>query len=448
MDAGLITMTTEGQVYDFFNDRIIIPIYDNNGYLAAFSGRTTKNVDPKYLNTSTTPIFSKANTLFNFYKAKQITTDKIIIVEGFMDAIAYVRAGYKNVVATMGVALSSEHLNALHTIPKLETVILSFDNDTAGVTATVEHGKKLMESGFNTFVVGPFDKKYKDVDEFINVQGNTAIGDILNNRLDFMTFLISDTFSTKKPVDEVQKDVNSILRYLVECADNSILLRTQHLKLLATKSGLEYEDLRDKFNHDLEKELSVPSKPASYDSYQTKIYKPIKPSNEIGLKETFVEEENKKVKQEINHQQLDELYCQRKVQIKKLSESYDSLIRNLIVSPDQIELALDELFIENEFHIDEQRFILKSIAVLHKRGMRINKESLLKYIDEQTKKESSVAKNYKRADVYLQNLLNDLTYKTFGKIMSINRTNRIKELLHLIQAGKYNLLITNKLIEV
>lgn len=367
-----------------------------------------------------------------------------------MDAIAYVRTGHKNVVATMGVALSSEHLNALHTIPKLETVILSFDNDVAGVNATIEHGKKLMESGFNVFVVGPFDKKYKDVDELINANGNEALEDVLNNRLDFITFLINNAFSIKKPVDEVQKDVNDIIQYLVDCADNSILLRTQHLKLLAAKSGLEYEDLKDKFKHDLEKIISSPTKNATYTPTTVKTYKPFKPTNEMGLKESFVEKEDDKPTQpEKINQDLANLYHQQKIQIKKLAESYDSLIKNIMLSPEQINIVVDELFIDTDFEIDEQRFILKAISLLHTRGLPINKETVLKYIEDQSKKETNVAKNYKQAYAYLEDLLDNRIFKAFGKmLMSSKPAERMKELLYLIQTSKYNLLRTNKMINI
>jgi DNA primase len=90
LESGLVGINEEGSVYDFLIDRITIPIYDNNGYLAGFSGRTIKkNAQQKYLNTPTTKIFAKGNILFNFFNVRQLDMSQIIIVEGYMDAIAY-----------------------------------------------------------------------------------------------------------------------------------------------------------------------------------------------------------------------------------------------------------------------------------------------------------------------------------------------------------------------
>jgi DNA primase len=232
----------------------MIPIYDNNGYLVGFSGRTIrKGVEPKYLNTGSTKLFAKANVLFNFHKAKTLDNEKIIIVEGFMDAIAYARAGYQNVVATMGVALSAGHINALRTLTKLETVILSFDNDNAGVMATITNGQKLMENGFNTYVVGNYDKSIKDVDELFTKQGKEAINHILEERTDFVSFLINNEFQNKKPLDEIQKSVNKIITGILDFGDDSLLLRQQHLKLIADRTGLAFEDLKAKYDQEFAK---------------------------------------------------------------------------------------------------------------------------------------------------------------------------------------------------
>jgi DNA primase len=200
-----------------------------------------------------------------------------------MDAIAYHRAGFPNVVATMGVALSSEHLNALSTLTGLETIILSFDNDNAGQMATINHGQKLMENGFNTYVVGSYDKSIKDVDELLNKQGKDAINKIIDERIDYVTFLINSYFAKKMPLDETEKVVNNIIKTMLDLGDNSILLRSKHLKLLAEKSELEYQDLLTKYEHDFKKVNVTLPKEKTFNK------KPFKPTNTIGLEQTFIE---------------------------------------------------------------------------------------------------------------------------------------------------------------
>ncbi len=244
-DAGIIYLNEEQKPVDFLINRITIPIYDNNNYIVGFSGRTTKNTSPKYLNTGSTKIFSKGNLLFNFNKVRELNDKRIIIVEGFMDAIALHNCNHKNVVATMGVALTDKHLTLLNSL-ELDTVILCFDNDAAGELATIENGKKLMNNGFNVYVVAGYDKQTKDVDELMQTKGKEAIDSIINNRIDFISFLINLKLANKNSLDDIQTNVNFLLKEMNEYGD--VLLRTKHFDLISKLSGIHQNDLQIKFN--------------------------------------------------------------------------------------------------------------------------------------------------------------------------------------------------------
>ncbi|MDR3257633.1 MAG: DNA primase [Mycoplasmataceae bacterium] len=449
-DSGLIVITQEGKIFDFFNDRIMIPIYDNNGYLVAFSGRTTRQgVEPKYLNTSTTKLFSKSNVLFNFHRAKMHDSNKIIVVEGFMDAIAYTRAGYPNVVATMGVALTNEHLNALSTLTKLDTVILSFDNDDAGVMATVTNGQKLMENGFNTFVVGPYNKSIKDVDELINKNGKEAIDNILQDRVDFVTFYINNEFTTKKPLDEIQKSVNMVIKHMVDFGDNSLLLRQQHLKLLSEKSGLAFEDLKSKFDQDINK-LNVTDKPAYNSSYTPR---PYKPTNDFGLDKKFIEPEvNQKdvipEKAEAN-KMIAESESKIKTLRKTLSVAYDRLIMTIIANPSLVSKVVEELSINSEFDLTQQKLILKGILYLHTKTETINDENLNNFLKSHSESKNDIAKDYGLALKYFNELLSDqFNTSYFRNKLSNKAEERLNAIVIQIQQTKYELLIANKIIKI
>lgn len=244
-DAGIIYLNEEQKPIDFLINRITIPIYDNNNYIVGFSGRTTKNTSPKYLNTGSTKIFSKGNLLFNFNRVRELNDKRVIIVEGFMDAIALHNCNHKNVVATMGVALTDKHLTLLNSL-ELDTVILCFDNDAAGELATFENGKKLMNNGFNVYVVGSYDKQTKDVDELMQANGKEAIDSIINNRIDFISFLIKLKLANKNSLDDIQTNVNFLLKEINEYGD--VLLKTKHLDLISKLSGIHINDLQTKFN--------------------------------------------------------------------------------------------------------------------------------------------------------------------------------------------------------
>lgn len=447
LDAGLIMMTSEQKIIDFFIDRIVIPIKDNNGYIVGFSGRTLKEgASNKYLNTSTTKLFSKANVLFNFDKVKNLNPTKLIIVEGPMDAIAYIRAGYKNVVATMGTALSTHHLNLLKSLTNLETVILSFDNDDAGVYATTLHGKSLMENGFNTFVIGGFDKQYKDIDELLNAKGLNAINEVLEQRKDFVEFLIESEFSKHKPLDEIQKSVNYVIDCMLDFGDNSLLLRTKNLKLLAQKSKLEFDDLLNKFNRDEQKIFP------QINNY--KKIKFIKPNNEAGLDDEFIEkdEENKNIKLP-STSNIDKLKKENEVKMKLISKSlvtaYDYLISILLIYPKSIEYFENEISLTTNFEFSEQETILKTIRYFKLINKPINEDEILKYMKQRSEESNNIiSKSYLQAFKYLTNNLSSINYEYFKNIGQKNTEQRLQETIYKLQMHKYDFNICKKLNQV
>ncbi len=121
--------------YDRFRDRIMYPIRDSRGRVIAFGGRVLGDDKPKYLNSPETPVFSKGKELYGLYEAKQADNklSKIVVVEGYMDVIALAQMGIKNAVATLGTAISSEHLHLI--FRTVSEVVFCFDGDSAGLRA-------------------------------------------------------------------------------------------------------------------------------------------------------------------------------------------------------------------------------------------------------------------------------------------------------------------------
>ena len=135
-EVGLIK-DKNNEYVDVFSNRITVPIFDQNGNPVGFGGRTiSDSIKPKYLNTNATTLFNKSNLLFNFHRAKfYAKNDELIIVEGYMDAVSAKAMNMDNVVATMGTALTKEHIEM---IKKLNCeVTLSLDNDDAGKDAMI-----------------------------------------------------------------------------------------------------------------------------------------------------------------------------------------------------------------------------------------------------------------------------------------------------------------------
>ncbi len=135
--AGLIVHREDGRIYDRFRHRLMIPIHDAQGRVVAFGGRVLGEGHPKYLNSPQTPIFDKGRTLYGYAQAVRAirAEDRAVIVEGYMDVLAAHQAGFKNVVASMGTALTATQLRLLsrHT----RRIVLALDADTAGELAAL-----------------------------------------------------------------------------------------------------------------------------------------------------------------------------------------------------------------------------------------------------------------------------------------------------------------------
>ena len=157
--AGVIGVTEdEGRPYDFFRDRVLFPIRDPQGRPIAFGGRALDDAaTPKYLNSRDTLLFHKQETLFGFDLARKAMAQErqAVIVEGYMDAVMAHQHGYRNVVATLGTAVTDRHLRLLRR--HVDEIILALDADAAGQAATwraLQVADESLRSGM-TPVVGP-----------------------------------------------------------------------------------------------------------------------------------------------------------------------------------------------------------------------------------------------------------------------------------------------------
>ena len=134
--AGLVREGDDGQQRDLFRGRLMIPIRDAEGRLAGFGGRALDDSEPKYLNSPQSEVFDKSRLLYAMDRARDsIRKDGAVIVEGYMDAIAAHQAGFTNVVASMGTALTEPQVNAIRRLT--DRVTMALDQDTAGQQATL-----------------------------------------------------------------------------------------------------------------------------------------------------------------------------------------------------------------------------------------------------------------------------------------------------------------------
>lgn len=198
--------------YDIFRNRIMFPLWNTDGLIVGFSGRIYNGEDiSKYVNSKESVIFKKGQLLYNYHRAINYSREEkqIIVVEGFMDVIRLYTIGVKNVVATMGTAITKEHANLIKRLSK--NVILCFDGDKAGDKATKSAINELEKVGLSPKVIRLEDDL--DPDEYILKKGKEAYLTHLKNAISSLSYKID---SDKKNVNF--SDYNEISNYIKEVA--------------------------------------------------------------------------------------------------------------------------------------------------------------------------------------------------------------------------------------
>lgn len=162
---GVVAFGKNDKAYDFFHHRITIPIRNYKGEVVSWGGRGWGEQQPKYLNGKESALFSKRNTLFGFWEAKQaiVKHDLAVITEGFFDVIVPYQLGLQNVVATMGTSLSDEQVAMIKRYTN--NVTLARDGDNAGEGATLRDMETCLKADMGVHVMTGFDK-VKDLDEW------------------------------------------------------------------------------------------------------------------------------------------------------------------------------------------------------------------------------------------------------------------------------------------
>lgn len=173
--------------YEFFRNRLIFPILDDEERVVGFSARTLKEDTPKYLNSKDSAIFQKKNILYNLQRAKKyLNEDTLIVVEGFFDVIALSKHNINNVIALMGTAFTNNHISLLKK-HHVKNIVLCLDQDEAGKKTTIKMGELLLKHNFNDIKVIEYSD-YKDIDEYI--KSNNGVDNLFTNKKDYFEFKI------------------------------------------------------------------------------------------------------------------------------------------------------------------------------------------------------------------------------------------------------------------
>lgn len=255
-DSGICS-SKDGAIYDTFVDRIMFPLWDLEGKVVGFSGRIYRTSDPsKYINSKESDIFKKGKLIYNYHKAKEEIRRKkyLIVVEGFMDVIALYKVGIKNVVATMGTAVTNDQANLLKKLS--QNIILCFDGDNAGNNATSSCAKELLNVGITPLVIRLEEEL--DPDEYIKKYGVEKFNEHINNAQSLLDYKIdyykkNTNFSNS---DEVSKYIKSVVEELNGVNDK--IVKELTIKKLSDETNISINTIKGMIRG--KEEIKVPKK--------------------------------------------------------------------------------------------------------------------------------------------------------------------------------------------
>src|SRR3989442_7223972 len=245
-ESGLASRDqTAGRLFDRFRRRITFPIANESGKIVAFGARALGDDMPKYLNSPETPIYSKSNVLYHMDRAKEgiRRQEFAILVEGYMDAIAVARAGISNVVASCGTSLAEPQIKLLQRFTK--RVIVNYDPDAAGQTATERSLSLLLEQDFEVRVLAlpPVGDKKADPDLFIREMGTDAYLKLVKEAPPYVDYLIARARQMDLTTGEGKlRAVNFLLPYVQKIPNR--ILRSEWATRIAQQLRLDEPALR------------------------------------------------------------------------------------------------------------------------------------------------------------------------------------------------------------
>ena len=260
LSAGLvISKDNTDKVYDRFRNRLIVPIFDMQGRVVAFGGRSLDGQEPKYLNSPETEVFEKGKMLFAFDKASSNIRkrDKAVVVEGYFDVISLHSKGITNSVASLGTALNKYQISQLCRCTDSKNIIINFDSDNAGRLATkrvINEVESLsLHDQINLKILQI--KSFKDPDEYLKENTPEDYFNLIDNASFWIDWEIDQIFDNKdlSKSDIFQNVISSLVKLLSKFPQSAT--RTHYLQKVSERLSMGQARLAIKFEEDLRKQV-------------------------------------------------------------------------------------------------------------------------------------------------------------------------------------------------
>ena len=338
--SSLVNKNDRGQFIDRFRRRLMIPILDVRGKVIAFGGRVLDNSLPKYINSPENIVYSKGRNLFGLNVAKKGDLKKVVIVEGYMDAISLYQRGITNVVASLGTALTESQGRLLRKYA--EQIIISYDSDSAGQAATLRGLEILRNLGCDVRILQM--EGAKDPDEYVIKYGTGRFNLLIDNAISLVEFKV---------------------------------------KVLKNKFDLDNTNDKIKFLQEIAKVLSEVESQIELEIYVEKI------ANEYSISKEAIYSEINKIKYANTSKQKELENVIRRAKPVKVSKVDDSVIKKenvviylLLNYPEESTEKIRNNLLETDFKYETNKKIINKLYELIDKKEKISSEVLNYFADD------------------------------------------------------------------
>ncbi len=342
LESGLVNKGEKGQYIDRYRNRLIIPILDERNRVIAFGGRVLDDSKPKYINSPENIVYSKGRNLFGLNVAKRGDTKKLLIVEGYMDAISLHQRGITNVVASLGTALTTQQGWLLR--KNTEKVILGFDADEAGQNAIMRAMEVMQNMGCDMRVLQIPKEEAKDPDEYVVKYGSARLKKLLDEAISLIEFKIK----------VMQKDLN------LENASDKIKLLNEIAKLIS------------KIDNTMEQEIYIEKLATGYNISKEAIYAQVNKLQYANKQNSKILEKDKPIvvrRQQKSQKQISE----------EIRKRENTIISILINSEETYQLIKENIKIEDFVDETNKQILQEIYSELEKEDPNLN--SVLDHIE-------------------------------------------------------------------
>jgi len=237
IDLGLLVKSDKGKIYDRFRGRVMFPIFSESGKVIAFGGRTMFDEPSKYLNSPDTPVYKKSEHLYGFANTKKFLREHKsgILVEGYFDLLSLFQGGVKNVVASLGTALTSQQIYLLMRFT--DSIYVFYDNDKAGEKAAKKAVQMMIEQNLSPKIIRA--KGVKDPDDFIRENGLKEVLKLIENAVDGFKYLLDTTMNENDINNSVSKRVAVTEIMEVIGKVNDPIIKDDYIKKISDSLNIE-----------------------------------------------------------------------------------------------------------------------------------------------------------------------------------------------------------------